>query len=230
MAAYNYFNYGTSSAHDNMQINTHRYTRNDIRTAENKLSPTDSFTNSKVMLATNIFIYSAGAIIGMIQSFQVSESRTIDKIQAIGWEGVVQAVPHNTKGGQLQIQRIALYDSTLYNALGLNTQGDPHNLIGSLVHEGAPSSPAQENQHGWDQYKVSEYTNGPEVSKGFTFRTLKDQRTPLEIQVRTRMKGNGDSFYVTTYIDCWLSQYSKPYSVSDIKVTEQATMMYGDVY
>ena len=230
MAAYNYYNYGTSDAHNNTQINTHRYTRNDIRVAENKFNPQNSFDNSKVMLATNIFIYSAGNIIGMIQSFQVSESRTIDKIQAIGWEGVVQAVPHNTKGGQLQVQRIALYDSTLYNALGLNAKGNPHNMIGSLIHEGDSTSSATENSHGWDKYQSASYHGGPGVSEGFTFRTLKDQRTPLEIQVRTRRAGNNDSFYVTTYIDVWLSQYSKPYSVSDIKVTEQATMMYGDVY
>lgn len=217
----------------NVKTNTHRYTRNDIRVAENQFTPQDPFTNSKVMLATNIFIYSNGYIVGMIQSFQASESRPINKLQAIGWEGVVQAVPSNTKGGQLQLSRVALYDSTLYSALGLTTHGVPHNTIGSWIHDQTDETNvtgAVDNSPGWDLSTPISSTDGKTVSSGMVFRTLKDQRVPLEIQVKTRMKGDEDAFYVTTYIDCWLSQYSKPYGVQQIYVTESATLMYGDVY
>lgn len=205
----------------NTKVNTHRYTRNDIRVAENQFAPQDPFTNSKVMLATNIFIYANGYIVGMIQSFQASESRTINKLQAIGWEGVVQAVPSNTRGGQLQLQRIALYDSTLYSALGLTTHGVPHNTLGTWIHDQTDStnvSGAIDSNVGWDRSTTTQSTEGKTVSSGMVFRTLKDQRVPLEIQVKTRMKGNEDAFFTTSYIDVWLSQYSKPYSVQTITV------------
>lgn len=130
----NYKFEGVANDLANDALNTHRYTRNDIRTAENNLHPTDPYTNSKVMLSTNIFIYSNGAIVGMLQSFSVSEQRQINKLQAIGWEGVVQAVPSNTRGGSLNVTRIALYDSTLYSALGLTTYAKPQNTLGSKIH------------------------------------------------------------------------------------------------
>lgn len=233
---FSYSNYHTNRGGEtvaNTSLNTHRYTRNDIRVAENQLDPQDPYTNSKVMLSTNIFIYSNGCIVGMIQSFQVNESRQINKLQAIGWEGVVQAVPSNTRGGTLQLQRIALYDSTLYGALGLTTHGIPHNTLGSWIHNQTTEDNiegAVDSQQGWDISKTEQSTEGKTVSSGMVFRTLKDQRVPLEIMVKTRMKGNEDAFYTVTYIDCWLSNYSKPYGVGTITVTESATVAYGDVY
>lgn len=207
--------YGSRSGNNN-KLNTHRYTRNDIRVAENDLKPLTPYTNSKVMLSTNIFIYSNQSIVGMLQSFAISEQRQINKLQAIGWEGVVQAVPNNTRGGSLSVNRIALYNSTLYNALGLNTYANAHNKLGSKVH--TPSNMSEGDK--WDKYTFEQDAKGPQVSSGLVFRTLKDQRAPLEIMVKTRLNGSeNDSrpeFYTVTYIDCWLSQYSKPYSVQTI--------------
>ena len=215
-----YFEYGNYHVNKGVSmnaLNTHRYTRNDIRKAENELYPTDPYTNSKVMLSTNIFIYSNQAIVGMLQSFTVSEQRQINKLQAIGWEGVVQAVPSNTRGGSLNVSRIALYDSTLYNALGLTTYASPHNKLGTKVHD-KPSTHTTKDK--WDDYTWENYTDGKVIHDGLVFRTLKDQRAPLEIAVKTRMNGNAgsDAYYVVTYVDCWLSQYSKPYSTQQITV------------
>ena len=207
----------------NQVLNTHRYTRNDIRIAENQLNPKNSFTNSKVMLSTNIFIYSNGAIVGMLQSFSVSEQRQINKLQAIGWEGVVQAVPSNTRGGSLNVSRIALYDSTLYNALGLTTYAQPHNAIGYKIHNPTTAdtkTDKNKDTQTWDNIHDRETaTDGKVIHDGVVFRTLRDQRAPLEIAVKTRLKGN-DGFYIVTYIDCWLSSYSKPYSVQTITVAK----------
>lgn len=175
--------------------------------------------------STNVFVYANGAAVGMIQSFTVNESRNINKLQAIGYEGVVQAVPSNTNGGSLNVSRIALYESTLWGALGLTTTGLPHNPVGTKVHNG-DGSPWK-----WDTY---EYHNDPStaqrVSSGLVFKTLKDQRVPIEIQTRTLKNGSINEYYVERYVDCWLSSFSKSYTVSNITVAEQATIQYSDVY
>jgi hypothetical protein len=44
------------------------------------------------------------------------------------------------------------------------------------------------------------------------------------------MKGSEEAYYTETYIDCWLSSYSRSYSVGTITVAEQATIQYADVY
>ena len=193
----------------NTSTNTHRATRNDIRTANNTMKPVSSFDNSLATTSTNIFVYSNGCIVGMIQSFNISEQRQVNKLQAIGWEGVVQAVPGNTNGGTLNVSRIALYESSIWNALGLTTNGVPFNEVGSKVYD----STARDSATDWDSST-----------------TLKDQKVPLEIQVKTRRNGSADEYYVETYIDCWLASYSKSYTVQNITVAETAQISYADVY
>ena len=57
------------------------------------------------------------------------------------------------------------------------------------------------------KYTFEQDASGPQVSSGLVFRTLKDQRAPLEIMVKTRLNGSDNDerpeFYTVTYIDCW---------------------------
>lgn len=211
----------------NTSTNTHRATRNDIRTAENDFNPQTAFDNSLLTTSTNTFIFANGSIVGMVQSFNVSESRGVNKLQAIGWEGVVQAVPENTKGGSLTMSRIALYESQIWNALGLTTSGRPFNQIGAKVYDAEAEGPT------WDQSSMAPESIDARAYKTATnlvFNTLRQQKVPLEIQVKTRAHGKEEKYWVETYIDCWLSSYRKSYSVGSITVAEDVTVMYGDTY
>lgn len=160
---------------------------------------------------TNIEVWSNGAKIGFIQSLTPSEQRNIIRVQELGTEGVVQSVPSNTQGGQVNINRFALYNSNLYNALG-------------LTHTGRHQE--RNNQIAGSASSRSTVTG----TYGNPFRTLKDQRVPLEIQVKTKIPSNTERLYVETYIDCWLSSYTKTIASDRITITEQATIQYSDVY
>ena len=152
--------------------------------------------------STNIEIYCNNQRVGFIQSFSPSESRTITPIQELGTEGVVQMAPGNTNGGQISINRIALFNGNLFNALGMTKTG---------------------------QF-ATYYRIKPEV-KYRPFKNLKEQRVPLEIQVKTKMPDmETKAYYVETYVDCWLSAYSKAISAGQITVAETATIVYSDVY
>ena len=223
---FKYSGYHMDEGNIGTSLNTHRYTRNDIRVAENELNPQDSFSNSKLQTSTNIFIYSNEHIVGMIQSFTINENRQITKLQAIGWEGVVQAVPTNYRGGSLQCTRVALYDSNLFSALGLNTHGIPMNALGKKVHDYNEPDSAEN----WDKSTLTTSMDGDRVSSRLVFKTLKDQRVPLEIQVKTRMKGDEEKYYTETYIDAWLASYSKTSNIGQATLTESATINYADVY
>lgn len=225
----------------NPVLNTHRMTRNDILppAAKGELNPQSPTGDDLVMTSTNIFIYANDSIVGMIQSFSISESRTINKLQAVGYEGVVQAVPSNTNGGQLSVSRMALYQSNLWNALGLTMSGVAYNPVGSKVYDNSKGDDsANNNANSLNTYTLNPTPKNPTntdntISSKHVFKTLKDQRVPLEIQVRTRLNGTGSTdsdFYIETYVDCWLSSYSKSYTVQSITVAEQATIQYADVY
>jgi hypothetical protein len=175
----------------NTMLNTQRATENLTEKGyQNDLSKiSNSNTNGLLQTSTNIFIRANNKNIGMIQSFNVSESRTVTKLQSIGIEGVTQAAPQNTKGGSISAQRVALYGERIYDAFKIDTV--------------APM-----------------------------FKTLKDQRIPFEIQVLTvnGQKSDGSaSYYVETYVDCWLSSYKKSYTVSNVTVSEDVSIAYADV-
>ena len=168
---------------------------------------------------TNIDIYSNGFRVGFIQGASPSESRTINKIAELGTEGVVQSVPANTNGGSLSVSRIAIYNSSLMNALGMTKTG-------AFLNQAEEDNVTNRNIVSDDEYRTF----------GNVFKTLKDQRVPLEIQIRTKMPAVNDQtsgahrVLIDTYVDCWLSSYSKSYASGTITVTESASISYSEVY
>ena len=161
--------------------------------------------------STNISAYANDMKIGFVQSLTPSESRTITKVQELGSEGAVQSVPGNTNGGQLSISRFAVYNASLWNALGLTHNGEFAKPVDQIYND---SSKRQDSGN-----------------YGNPFKTLKDQRVPIEFKVKTKIPNSADeAYYIETYVDCWLSSYSKSYSVGTITVAEAATIQYADVY
>ena len=223
----------------NINLNTQRASQNNIRQSNDdfNLNPTTAEDNNLLQTSTNIFIFAGGTAVGMIQTFTVTENRPLTKLQAIGWEGVVQNVPGNTDGGTLNVTRLALYESSMWNALGMTTSGKSYNPLGTKVHNSTVDVTATNANGDYSHALDGDLNNEMKISQNSShiFKTLKDQRTPFEIQVKTRMKGSTatndpDMFYIETYIDCWLSSYTKTYAVGTITVTETATITYADVY
>ena len=168
-------------------------------------------TTRLAITTTNINVYSNNMRIGFVQSLTPSESRTITKVQELGTEGVVQAVPGNTNGGQISLTRFCVYNADLFNALGLTPTGTFTKRDNQIA-----TSASKRNDSG---------------TYGNPFRTLKDQRIPLEFKVKTIMPDmSANSYYIETYVDCWLSSYSKTIAANTITISEQATIQYSDVY
>ena len=171
-------------------------------------------TGSMPVTTTNISVWCNGDRVGVIKSFKVSENRTNEKLQELGTEGVVQIVPGNTKGGNLTIDRFALYNSNIFNALGLTRTGtfQPTNK--------------------WDSFTTGDPTYHRPKNKTFSnpFKTLKDQRVPIEIQTRTQLSGDEDAWYIETYVDCWVSSFSRSIAAETITISENVTVEYSDVF
>ena len=162
--------------------------------------------------STNIEVYANGMKVGFVQSLTPSDTRNIVKVQELGTEGVVQSVPSNTQGGQLSITRFAVYNGNLYNALGATRTGQ------FAATTGTPTFINGDAKVKDDTYKTY----------GNPFKTLKDQRVPLEFQVKTKMPDG--KYFIENYIDCWLASYSKTIAANTITITESATIQYSDVF
>ena len=171
-----------------------------------------SIGGNLVVTTTNIEVWANNQKVGFVQTFNPSENRAIIKIKELGTEGVVQSVPSNTLGGQVAITRFALYNSNLYNALGLTPTGkfSPRDSIPPQVPGNASALIPNYNTY------------------GNPFKTLKDQRVPLEFKVKTKMPSSAN-YIIETYLDCWLATYSKTIAAQTITITENATIQYSDV-
>lgn len=146
--------------------------------------------------STNIEVLVGDTKVGFIQSMSPSENRTIIKVQELGTEGVVQAVPGNTNGGQLSIQRFAVYNANLFKSLGFDGFEDGGQFTGN-------------------------------ASQTNPFATLRHQRIPFTIKVKTHLPSGED--YIETYTDCWVASYQKTISAQQITISEQVTVQYSDV-
>lgn len=71
----------------------------------------------------NIEIICNGSVIGMVQSINPAETRNVNKIQAIGVEGVVTSVPGNYTGGTFSTPMIEIYDQAAMEAWGIVDEG-----------------------------------------------------------------------------------------------------------
>jgi len=161
--------------------------------------------------STNVSVYSNGARVGFIQSFAPTEQRTITPIHELGSEGVIQMAAGNTTGGTIAITRFAVYNSSLFNALGLTRTG---NFVPTNSSDFVYASTGSKDS----TYQT--YTN--------PFKCLKDQRVPLEIKCETQMP-NDDGIMTETYIDCWLQSYSRTVTSQTITISQQATVSYADL-
>ena len=135
-------------------------------------------------------------------------------------------MPNNTQGGSLDVTRIALYSSNIWAALGMATNGVGYDASGSKVYRG-------DSNDNWDTETYETNTASGQTltsASRIIFKTLKDQRVPLEIQVKIPMDGQANTFYTETYVDCWLASYSKSYDVGKITVAESCKIDYADVY
>ena len=151
----------TFNSKANGWLNTHRAIGLDLEDHGN-------YANQMAITTTNVAIYSNDMRVGFVQSFQPSEQREITPIQELGTEGVVQMVPGNTRGGTIQMQRVALYNSDIWNALGLTQTGK---FVSRFSQNKGITTTVS------DVY----YTYGN------PFRTLKDQRVPLELRAETAL-------------------------------------------
>lgn len=198
----------TFDSYSNHWVNTHRAI--DMPGLSNEGH--GDHANQLAITTTNISIFSNDMRIGFVQSFNVSESRDIQMVQELGTEGVVQAVPGNTRGGQIQLQRTALYNSDMWNALGLTPTGKFIPRTDSKFISG-------------DAFKRQD-----SGTYGNPFRTLKDQRVPLEIRAHTILPNvSEETRYVEFYYDAWISSYQKTISVQQIWISESVTLEYGDM-
>ena len=150
--------------------------------------------------------------IGVVASFDPSETRTIEPVRGIGFgDHVAELVPGATDPMTLSVVRTAQYISLLYQVFGY--KGGIDGIVRSLRHHKWPFDIYQEIVLSNLEQVVSEATDSNEF-------------------VQDTFDGNFSKGYqaiVTAYEGCWFSDYSTSFAADTALVQENVSIMVTDI-
>ena len=156
--------------------------------------------------------------IGVVATFDPSESRTIEPIRGIGFgDKIAELVPGVTDPMTISVTRTALYLANIYQVFGFKSGID--GVVRSLRHHRWPFDIRQEivfSTIAEEKNNVdgtTETPSGKGTDNGASFTT-----------------GEGTQALVTIYEGCWISDYSVSYAADTALVQETVTVNVSDIY
>lgn len=163
-----------------------------------------------------VIMYVNGIAIGVVQRFSPRETRAVMPQYEIGDIYPVEFIP-SVWTGEIEVQRLEIFKDCLFDALQYNQ---------ALVQD------TYDLAHYWPSDKFGPvYGGGPNSPGGNTYgpviTTIADIQWPIDIQIHvTNPAPEINQISIKTYIECWITGYSKSYDAGAKVVAENATFMY----
>lgn len=143
--------------------------------------------------------------IGVMSSFEVSESRSVEAVRGVGYgDQVAELVPGITDPMELSIERQLLYLANMHQVLGYKAGVD--GLVRSLKH------------HRWPF----------DVKREMVFSRIATEEQLGTKKVVTASDGVNDAL-LTFYEACWLNDYSYDFAADSAQISESVSATCSDV-
>lgn len=182
-------------------------------------------TLSVISSKNRVFAYNAEGKqkqIGVIATFDPSESRTVEPIRGIGFgDHIAELVPGVTDPMTISVTRSALYLSNIYQVFGYKAGID--GIVRSLRHHRWPFDIRQEivfSALAKNQYGTS---SDPAIISG------QDLHTDANMDVEGENSGDNLQALLTIYEACWMSDYSVSFASDTALVQETVTINVSDI-
>lgn len=176
-------------------------------------------TLSVISSKNRIFAYNAEGEknqIGVIATFDPSESRTIEPIRGIGFgDHIAELVPGVTDPMTISVTRSALYLSNIYQVFGYKAGID--GIVRSLKHHRWPFDIQQE-------IVFSALTTQHDSPEGSTVDATVDMQEMYKEGAEKDAKA-----LMTIYEACWMSDYSVSFASDTALVQETVTINVSDI-
>jgi hypothetical protein len=175
--------------------------------------------NTSSVISSKVKVYAVPANgedptqIGVVASFDPTESRSIEPIRGIGYgDQIAELVPGNTEPMSLSVNRSAQYLSNIYQAFGY--KGGVDGVVRSLKY------------HRWPFDIVKEVVFSEMVDNDA------DTAYAGDVQKDIAASPYDDSLraLLTTYEACWFSDWGTSFSSDTAIVQENCTIMVSDVH
>jgi hypothetical protein len=180
--------------------------------------------NTRTMISSKnkVYSYAAGqsgfSRIGVMTSFDPSESRAIEQVRGVGYgDQIAELVPGITDAMTISVVRTALYLSNVYQVFGYFSGVD--GLVRSLKHHKWPFDIKQEvvfSEIASDSFQRIGTNVSPELPAS-------------TITTAPSASGGNINALITVYEACWLSSYSASYPNDQTPVAENVEITVSDV-
>lgn len=175
--------------------------------------------NTRAAISSKVKVYSTGyglpgwTQIGVMTSFNPSQSRSADPIRGIGYgDQIAELVPGVSDPVSISVERTCLYLANMFQVFGY--RGGADGLVRSLKHNRWPFDVKQE-------MVVSELALlNPEDSAGGGLASGGDAQIP---------QGQSERVIRTIYEGCWMTDYSFSVSSDTSMISESTTLMCTDI-
>lgn len=143
--------------------------------------------------------------IGVLSSFGLSESRTLEEVRGVGMgDQIAELVPGNTPAMSISVTRTLLYLSNIYQVFGY--KGGVDGLVRSLKH------------HQWPF----------DIKQEMVFSRIASEETVSPKLVAQASDGTNDAL-LTFYEACWMESYSATFSADSAMIAEDVGIQATDV-
>lgn len=150
--------------------------------------------------------------VGVIASFDPSESRSIEPIRGIGFgDQIAELIPGVTEPMTISIVRTAQYLSNMFQVFGY--KGGVSGLVRSLKH------------HRWPFDVMKETVFSEVISERMESGLATNLSAPTD-----SVRDGGLKAAVTFFEACWFQDWSTSYSSDTALVQENSSMMVSDVH
>jgi hypothetical protein len=147
--------------------------------------------------------------VGVIASFDPSESRSIEPIRGIGFgDQIAELIPGMTEPMSISVSRAAQYLANMFQVFGY--KGGASGLVRSLKH------------HRWPF----------DIIKETVFSEIVSTKVSSDLTLEESMGVNESAFKaLKTYMEgCWFSSWSTSYTSDSVLVQEQVDIQVSDIY
>jgi len=154
--------------------------------------------------------------IGVVATFDPSETRAIEPVRGIGYgDHVAELVPGVTEPMTMAVTRTAQYLSMMYQVFGY--KGGIDGLVRSLRH------------HKWPFDVVQEIVISRLASMIASDSTDNIPTIPDGVNVKNGFNQSGYDAIMTYFEGCWMSDYSSSYAADAALVQENVTINVTDI-
>jgi len=164
-------------------------------------------------------ITTASQVIGVVSSFNPSDSRTVETVRGIGFgDQIAELVPGMSEAITISINRTALYQMNIFQALGY--KGGIEGFVRALKHHRWPFDLRQE-------IVLSEDTLGGGLPATVPVaNVISNAVSPESIDGTVPAR----SAIATLYAGCWIESYNYTSSADNALIAEDVTLKVTDIF